>query len=135
MSEQVETGPVTAMVAPSEDDAPREVVVPVASHPTATAWADRRRLAIVWGAALVGFGVFVGVASVEREAGRVEGDLRVARAWSLLADNLPDGTTVQIVVWGLFGLFVVAAGLGLWLALIAGTTTTESPSAVRSNLE
>src|SRR5688500_101132 len=106
VSEQVDTGlgpPVMSM----NDASPPEVAAPPAPPAAPTEREYQRRLAALWGGAIIAFAVFVGVASRPREAGLVGGELRVARAWSLLAGELPDGTAVQLFFWAAVAMFVV----------------------------
>ena len=142
VSEQVESNPAAPPVAMPESNGPvpTETVVatdraPEAGHAPETDAANRRRAAGVWLAAIVAFLLFVGFASVSREAGRLGGRVRLTRAWSLLADNLPHGTAVQVLFWGAIALFLAAASGALWLALTSGTTTADALPARSSDPE
>ena len=127
VSEQVEPSPAAPPAAlPETNGSVPPGSVAVVDRAPETGVADRRRVAAVWVAAVTAFLLFLGLASVSREAGRVAGRVRVTRAWSLLADNLPDGTAVQVLFWGAIALFLVAASAALWLALTAGTTAADA---------
>jgi len=136
VSEQVESNPAAPPTAMPETDGPvpAETVAAIDRAPE-TDSVGLRRSAAVWLAAIVAFLLFVGLASVSREAGRVAGRVRLTRAWSLLADNLPDGALVQVIFWGAIAIFLVAASAALWLALTAGTTTADALPARSSDHE
>ena len=133
VSEQVETDSAPRVM-PMEDAPPSEAAAPPTVPAATSEREDQRRLAAVWAAAVVAFALFVGVASLPREAGSVGGRLRMARAWSLLAGELPDGTSVQLYFWAAVAVSLFAAGLGLWLALTAGPTAGDPSSDGRSDL-
>lgn len=126
VSEQVESNPAAPPTALPEPNGPAPVETDVVSDDGSDAGvAARRRTVAVWLAAIVGFLLFVALASVSREAGELGGKVRLTRAWALLADNLPDGTAVQVLFWGAAALVLVASGAALWLALTANSPDRE----------
>ena len=137
VSEQVESNPVAPpAVAPGGGGAvPAPAPTSIEPAPRAEVADRSRAVVVVWLAAVIGFVLFVALASVSREAGRVGGRVRVTRAWSSLADNLPDGAAVQAVFWGAVALFLAAAGVALWLALTTGTTDTTRSAVQPSDRE
>ena len=130
MSEQLDTGPPPSTLTAADPVPPSNAEAPIEAAPAQETTAPNRRpIALwVWLGTMLAFLMFVAFAGVEGQAGRIGGELRVARAWSLLADQLPDGTPLRVLFWVATALFVGVTGLALWLAVTATPSSGEEPS-------
>ena len=133
VTQPVETTPEVASAPTPGTQSVRGGDAPVGSGRDAAIGAgERRRTLVVWLVSVVAFVLFVGLARVSREAGAVPGEVPIRRVWWALIDNLPilgSGTLSNVLFVAAVVVFLAAAAVELWLALIVGGHSEDVPPA------